>query len=82
MPYIEQGRRSIILDQDDEVDTIGELNFWVTTSCLRYLNGTDMQYTDYNAIIGVLECAKLEFYRRAMAKYEDEKIKKNGDVYV
>ena len=30
---------------------------------------------------GVVECVKLEFYRRAVAAYEDEKCKENGDVY-
>jgi len=28
----------------------------------------------------VLESAKLEYYRRIMAPYEDKKIKENGDV--
>lgn len=38
---------------------------------------------DYSAIattLGVVESAKLEFYRRAAAPYEDLKIKENGDV--
>ena len=30
---------------------------------------------------GALECAKLEFYRRVVSKYEDQKILDNGDVY-
>ena len=29
----------------------------------------------------MLECAKLELYRRVAAPYEDEKIDQNGDVY-
>ena len=32
-------------------------------------------------LIGVLECAKLELYRRVAAPYEDDKIDENGDVY-
>jgi hypothetical protein len=31
-------------------------------------------------LIGMLECAKLELYRRSVANYEDEKILENGDV--
>jgi len=31
--------------------------------------------------VGVLECAKLELYRRIAAPYEDEKIVETGDVY-
>ena len=30
---------------------------------------------------GALESAKLEFYRRVVAPYEDEKMNLNGDVY-
>lgn len=30
---------------------------------------------------GAIECAKLEFYRRVAAPYEDKKIAENGDVY-
>ena len=31
--------------------------------------------------IGALEAAKLEFYRRVVAPYEDQKMLDNGDVY-
>lgn len=34
-----------------------------------------------NSGIGALEAAKLEFYRRVVAPYEDKKIFDNGDVY-
>jgi|WetSurMetagenome_2_1015567.scaffolds.fasta_scaffold584397_2 hypothetical protein len=40
----------------------------------------DENYHDYNAAIGVLECCKMELYRRSIAPYEDTKIKLNGDV--
>ena len=32
-------------------------------------------------ILGAVECAKLELYRRAVVPYEKKKIKENGDVY-
>jgi hypothetical protein len=35
-----------------------------------------------NDIIGVLEAAKTEFYRRIIAPYEDIKIQDNGDMEV
>ena len=41
----------------------------------------ERNYADLNAAIGVLECAKMEFYRRVVAPYEDTKIKANGDVF-
>jgi hypothetical protein len=40
-----------------------------------------LRYAHLNEAIGVLECAKLELYRRVAAPYEDEKITESGDVY-
>jgi len=37
-------------------------------------------YGAYKEILGELECAKFEIYRRLVAKYEDEKMIENGDV--
>ena len=37
-------------------------------------------FDDYCRMIGVLECSKLEFYRRHVSKYEEEKMVENGDV--
>jgi hypothetical protein len=58
----------------------GDLNFQITTLCDEYLNGA-VNYDAINEVIGVLECAKLELYRRVAAPYEDAKIKENTDVY-
>jgi len=41
-----------------------------------------LSYTQINAVIGVLECAKMELYRRIAAPYEDKKSRESGDVYV
>jgi len=35
----------------------------------------------YQQCTGVLECVKLELYRRVIAKYEIEKAQANGDVF-
>lgn len=60
--------------------TSGELNYLFTMLIKEYLrNGVN--YQKINDVIGALEGAKLEFYRRVVAPYEDEKIKQNGDVY-
>lgn len=59
----------------------GELNFQITMLCVAYLTNLGESYTTLNAIVGALECAKLEFYRRIAASYEDEKVVANGDVY-
>lgn len=63
------------------INTVGALNFAITQLIRTYLDRVDHNYTNYNAVVGVLECAKLELYRRLISKYEDEKIAENGDVY-
>lgn len=80
MPYIEEKRRKQIRD-GDTIDTAGELNFVFTEKIVEYLTDHGTSYQTINDIIGVLENCKLELYRRVIAPYEDEKIKKNGDVY-
>lgn len=59
----------------DEVD--GELNY-VVTKILKQIY--PVRYFQINKAIGVLECVKLEFYRRVAAPYEDKKMKESGDV--
>jgi len=59
--------------------TAGELNYLITAIIERQLDNAN--YARYNELIGMLECCKLEFYRRMIAPYEDEKIKENTDVY-
>jgi len=58
----------------------GELNYVITRLVVGAL-GEAPRYRDYNAAVGVLECAKLELYRRAVAGYEDAKCAEHGDVY-
>jgi len=58
-----------------------ELNYVITSICIEYLNTKGKNYQAVNDIVGALEGAKLEFYRRIAAPYEDMKIKQNGDVY-
>lgn len=55
----------------------GELNY-VITRILK--EAYPPRYFNLNRAIGVLECIKLEFYRRVVAPYEDIKIKESGDV--
>lgn len=61
--------------------TPGELNFQLTALVDGYLAG-NLDYQAINDVVGALECAKLEVYRRIAAPYEDLKIELNGDVYV
>lgn len=94
MPYILQADRQQILNQSieklkhkiasfnkDEVE--GAMNYSIT-SLLEAIPGASdspvWKYRFINRAIGVLECVKLEFYRRLAAPYEDRAIKKNGDI--
>lgn len=81
MPYLTEQRKYEI-DEGDTPATPGELNYKITETCLAYLDTLpEVKYADFNTVVGALEAAKLEFYRRAVTPYEEEKIKENGDVY-
>jgi len=81
MPYIKQERRDAILAGAKPQDA-GELNFAITILADNYLNDkSEIRYAHLNEVIGAIDCAKLELYRRVVAPYEDQKIRENGDVY-
>lgn len=85
MPYVSpEARRR--LDAGGAPRDAGELNYAVTRLVDEYLSGRAerdgrLRYTHLNEAVGVLECAKLELYRRVAAPYEDEKREESGDVY-
>ena len=90
MPYISQKDRDSLEHQlmalsvrltTREDGLTGRLNYTISSLINRILEEKGMSYSAANEIIGVLECAKLELYRRVIAPYEDEKIDENGDVY-
>ncbi len=59
----------------EEID--GELNY-VVTKILKEIY--PLRYFHINKAIGLLECIKLEYYRRVAAPYENQKMKEAGDV--
>jgi len=90
MPYIAHEARKML---DDAINDLiaclerhqqleisdGELNYIVTRLIFaKWRNNAT--YRTGNAIIGMLECAKAEFYRRHLAPYEDKKAAENGAV--
>lgn len=80
MPYIKQEQKDIL--QSDPPANVGELNYCLTTIVRNYFRAPGRgNYQAINDIVGALEGAKLEFYRRIASPYEDKKIKDNGDVY-
>lgn len=82
MPYIKKDRRAPIWAYDAKPENAGELNYLITKLIDEYLKNCEkVNYAALNEVIGVLECAKLELYRRVVAPYEDTKIIENSDVY-
>lgn len=86
MPYIKKDRREAWLDDQPmlpefQADNAGDLNYVFTEVAQDYLLRKGLKYQHINDVIGALEGAKLELYRRVAAGYEDNKIAENGDVY-
>ncbi len=90
MPYIHKDHRA---ELDPAIDALiaqlkvtgggrnnveGCLNYIITRLLLSIL--VKPSYRTFNALIGVLEACKLEFYARHVRPYEDGKIRSNGDV--
>lgn len=86
MPYIKHDLRlkfECALSQlEGSIEDAGELNYVITSICHQLLREKGVKYSKLNEIVGALECAKLELYRRVAADYEDKKIIENGDVMV
>lgn len=93
MPYIKPEQREL-LDPliNDLAKTItaiehssaesqwpGLLNYAVTRLAVKLL--PVLNYNSMSRMHGVLADVPMEWYRRMMAPYEDEKIAQNGDVY-
>lgn len=91
MPYVSalvrqqlDGPLDALLDHPLRWERIrpGDLNYIVSRIIDRFLvAGAGLDYDKINAAIGVLECAKLELYRRVASRYEDGKKFVNGEVY-
>jgi len=86
MPYISKEKREALKSRLSIIATPGELNYLITELLIKYMQtrearGFQRDYQTMNDILGALEGAKLEFYRRIVVKYEDEVKEKNGDVY-
>lgn len=84
MPYIKQEDRDRL---DQFIDTLkvrirnpGDLNYVISRLALDFAYMQGANYAAFNATIGVMEAAKLEFYRTRVAPYEDRKIEENGDI--
>jgi len=87
MPYIRRDERrafdTIIDEFCENIDVLhpnpGHLNYIITTMCLHMFTH-NKSYKTLCMLTGVLENVKQELYRRQFADYENEAIKKNGDL--
>ena len=86
MPYIIKEKRQrldgLIKNVVSEMEPLssGEKNYFLSSVIWGLFNGVYRTYGNANELVGLLECVKLEFYRRKVAELEDEKIIENGDI--
>jgi hypothetical protein len=88
MPYIDENSRKRLLFEAEGIAKLGmncqnagELNYTITRIIYSYYKSKGGRYQIANDIMGALEGAKLEFYRKVIGKYEDLKAQDNGEVY-
>lgn len=83
MSYIKKSQR---YDLDKTINSISKLdvnklNYLITRLMLKYISENGESYKHYNDLIGVLECVKMELYRRRISDYENKKMNENLDIY-
>lgn len=76
MPYIMPELR-----ESHKLENPGMLNYEFAQLIASYMNCHPYNYQTFNDVIGALEAQKLELYRRCVAPYEDDALRRNGDVY-
>ncbi len=92
MPYIKQSDRPVLDKGIEELTKVltdstivgqrakaGALNYIVSKLIIAVIED-DKRYDTMNSMIGMLECCKIELYRRIIGNYENEAIDKNGDI--
>lgn len=80
MPYLDKGIRAS-LDDGRKAQKGGELNYQISKLLNDFVAMKSLSYATINEAMGALESAKLEFYRRIAAPYEELKAKEHGEVY-
>lgn len=87
MPYIRKEKRldldalvEMIMNNCDNNPFDGRMNYMIMKIVKKHLDNYGESYTNYQRIIGELQCSQMEIFRRLLSKYEDKKIEENGDV--
>ena len=90
MPYIDPELRprwdAVVEKFESVIDEFhsikaGELNYLLTKIVYSWFRISNPSYDRIQAVVGLLECVKQEFYRRVAVPYEDRKKKEEGDVF-
>ena len=90
MPYIKPEDRPELDNLIDQLtDSIlatedgweGNMNYSISRLTNNIVQRRGKSYRLFNAIVGVIECVKMEVYRRLVVPYELRKSYINGDVF-
>jgi hypothetical protein len=84
MPYITQDRRDVfnnaLMELAGEVQNEGELNYCIYKLSRLIIHRIGRSYSNLSMCSSAMEHAKLEWYRKILGPYEDEKIRENGEI--
>lgn len=84
MPYIKKERRDKIKHgiclRPDHIECAGDMQYAIAIIIKKYMRTKELNYQTCNDVMGALAGAKMEFYRKTVAPYEDTKMDENGDV--
>lgn len=96
MPYIiQKDRKDPFLDpretpmsMEETAELVGqlldsgaELNYFFTAMIAAYMKEQGLRYQNISDVVGALEGAKQEFFRKVVNPYEELKEGENGPVY-
>ncbi len=86
MPYLREGdKETLNMTPLEEIFVTkghaipGDLTYAIYKLLIDYARH-EQCFAKFAEALGAVEAAKLEFYRRHVAHYEDKKIEENGDV--
>ena len=84
MPYIPPEKRTV-LDPSlqtlaDAINSEGELNYCIYKLSALLAERLGPSYDNLSLCSSAMEHAKLEWYRKKLVPYEEEKIRQNGDI--
>lgn len=88
MPYIATDRREklkepllgLLRSLTSLGPSPGDVNYCVSVILKTFYDPAKHSYHGLNTAIGIVECAKMELYRKLAAPYEDTKEEQNGKL--